>query len=99
MKAFHANFWAGDLYLDVNKDLLRAVGEGKVRRQSWIFFFRNIRKVFKLFKEAEEDFTPEGSNSRGTHMIMGGMMIVRKGHKGVQYAFSEDFWGESAPSI
>ena len=32
--------------------------------------------------------------SQGTHMIMGGMMIVKKGTKGVQFQFTEDFFGD-----
>ena len=61
--AFKPAFWAGDVYLDENKVLFRAVGEGKVRKQSWWTFIFNMCKVFKLFKQAEQDILPEGSNT------------------------------------
>lgn len=31
---------------------------------------------------------------QGTHMIMGGVMIVKQGEQGVSYMFTEDFWGD-----
>ena len=43
--------------------MYRALGEGKVLKQSWWTFFRNLAKVFKMFDEAKKDTTPEGSNT------------------------------------
>ena len=31
---------------------------------------------------------------QGTHVIMGGLMIVNKGAKEIQYMFTEDFFGD-----
>lgn len=34
---------------------------------------------------------------QGTHMTMGGMIVVKAGNKGIQYMFSENFWGDRPP--
>lgn len=57
-------FWSGELYLDVNKDMYRAMGNGKLLKQSWWTFFCNMCTVFKKFDVEEKGILPEGSSTK-----------------------------------
>ncbi|KAK9812327.1 hypothetical protein WJX73_002726 [Symbiochloris irregularis] len=93
--AFKPKFWSGELYLDKNKDMYRALGAGKVHKQSWIrFFCCCLCTLGPKYSEAKAIAPDSEPNVNGTHMVMGGYMVLKQGTKGVQWQFQEDFFGD-----
>lgn len=82
--------------MDADRDLFRALGGGKLLKDSFIsgFIFNPLaRSNFKRAKALpgiEFNYTGEGT-------IKGGVFIVRPGKSGVAYQFVERTFGDRAP--
>eukprot|EP00884_Botryococcus_braunii_P005731 jgi/Botrbrau1/15159/Bobra.0149s0026.2 len=96
IKAFNTEeYWGGDVYLDKEKAFFKALGGGKVRKGNLLAFLNPASRVWKNVKEAKEVGVPE-SNLTGDGVTMGGLMVVRQGSGGVEYAFIEETFGDHA---
>ncbi|KAG0618966.1 hypothetical protein M758_4G105200 [Ceratodon purpureus] len=93
--AFWPRYWAGMVVLDENRDFFRALGGGKLMKDSLFtgFFLNPIARL--NWKRAMK--TGIQYNTRGEGTIKGGMFIVRPGKGGVAYQFAEKNFGDWAP--
>jgi hypothetical protein len=93
--AFWPRYWAGMVVLDEKRDFFRALGGGKLMKDSLFtgFFLNPIARL--NWKRAMK--TGIQYNTRGEGTIKGGMFIVRRGKAGVAYQFAEKNFGDWAP--
>ena len=54
VKAFQPAFFGGEVFLDVSKAFYKEVGEGKIRKGSWLSFIWNIFSLRKKQLEAQK---------------------------------------------
>lgn len=99
ISAFLKENWGGELYLDRERQVYRALGDGKLRKQSFFAIIRNFPALRKKVLAAQEQAPGIGNimHMTGTKTILGGLIIVRAGHKGVQYMYAEDAPGDQPP--
>ncbi len=90
---FSGKFWpGGEVYLDEDKALFKAVGGGAVRRGSLLSFLNPFSRIWSNVKEskgAEGNFVGDG-------LTFGGLLVVKPGGQ-VVYAFQEETFGDHAP--
>ncbi|KAK9906498.1 hypothetical protein WJX75_002938 [Coccomyxa subellipsoidea] len=96
IKAFWPEYWPGQLYLDTSKTLYKALGDGKLRKGSLLWFLNPFSVIWKHAKEAKEVHKIQESNLKGDGLTMGGLLIVNKGNGGVAYAYAEERFGDHA---
>jgi len=95
IEAFRNEFWPGPLYLDEDKALYRAIGEGKVRKGSILSMLNPFGQVWKNARKVSSDVK---GNLTGDGFTLGGLIVARKGDGRVQYAFQETTFGDAAPA-
>ena len=90
---FKEKHWAGgEIYLDQEKALFKALGQGVVRRGSLLSFLNPFAPLWKNVA-ASKGVT---GNFVGDGLTFGGLLVVRKGGD-VEYAFQETTFGDHAP--
>mmetsp|Transcript_25893 Transcript_25893/g.31421 ORF Transcript_25893/g.31421 Transcript_25893/m.31421 type:complete len:92 (-) Transcript_25893:570-845(-) len=76
----------------------KALGGGTVRKCNFMAVFLNPFSYFwKAYSRANKSGVVKDSNTTGEGLIMGGLMVVGAGNKGVVYQFKEGTFGEHAP--
>ncbi|CAL8462490.1 g2023 [Coccomyxa elongata] len=96
IKAFWPDYWPGELYLDTDKKLYKALGNGKLRKGSLLWFLNPFSVIWQHAREAKEVHKIEDSNLKGDGLTMGGLLILKQGSGGVAYAYAEERFGDHA---
>lgn len=95
VKSFWPRYWGGMVVVDEKRDLFKALGGGKLLKESLItgFMFNPIaRSNWSRAKATGIEYTNTGEGT-----IKGGLYIVRRGKGGVAYQFVERNFGDWAP--
>lgn len=96
VEEFKKEFWPENLYLDEDKGFFKAVAGGKVKKGSLSAFLNPLGRVWKHASEAKKAGVTN-HNLNGEGLIMGGLLVMKPGDKGVQYQFQERNFGDHAP--
>ncbi|KAL7748813.1 hypothetical protein RI367_005726 [Sorochytrium milnesiophthora] len=90
---FADNFWQGETYFDHDLGLFKALGDGEVRRASlW-----ELLRPSVLARIVKGKMSGPQGNLEGDGTMLGGLLVVRKGDAGVEYAYLEQTFGDIAP--
>ncbi|KAK9818166.1 hypothetical protein WJX72_008085 [[Myrmecia] bisecta] len=92
--AFKPAYWGGELYLDEEKQLFKALGGGQLRKGSHLTLLNPRSSVWKNVKEAKT--VVDDHNFKGSGLILGGLFVMRPGEGGVEYMFVEQNFGDHA---
>jgi len=93
---FKDNYWRDELYLDKEMGFFKAVAGGKVKKGNLSTFLNPFSTVWKRVTEAKEAGV-QTQNLNGEGKILGGLLVMRPGSRGVEYQFQERNFGDSAP--
>ncbi|ORZ39027.1 hypothetical protein BCR44DRAFT_1496589 [Catenaria anguillulae PL171] len=89
---FVTNWWKGEAYFDKDLGLFKAMGDGTLRRASLLQLM--LPSVIARGQKAKQ--VAEG-NLQGDGTMLGGLLIMRPGDKGMQYDYAETEFGDHAP--
>ncbi|RHZ45426.1 hypothetical protein Glove_680g37 [Diversispora epigaea] len=93
VEEFNKDFWKGQVYLDEESSFNSSLGGGKVHVAGLNNFLKpsvwfNIRSTYK---------TNTKGNTKGDGYTTGGIYIINKGSKGVEFQYLEKVWGDYPP--
>ncbi|CAG8449232.1 2690_t:CDS:2 [Diversispora eburnea] len=93
VEEFNKDFWKGQVYLDEESSFYSTLGGGKLNVAGILNFLKpsvwsNLRSNFK---------TTIRGNMKGDGKITGGIYIINKGSKGVEFQYHEKVWGDYPP--
>ncbi|KAF9955829.1 hypothetical protein BGZ72_003384 [Mortierella alpina] len=89
---FKNEFWHGDVYFDQEKGFYKALGGGKLRTGGWE---QLIRPSFWGNFIRNKRSGVQG-NFEGEGHILGGLLVVHAGERGIAYEHIEKVWGDIA---
>ncbi|KAJ1658758.1 hypothetical protein IWQ61_002050 [Dispira simplex] len=90
---FQQEFWKGPLYLDADKSMFKALGQGQLRWCSSL----NIANPTVFLHGARASQKGVKGNFKGEGRILGGLYVVKAGEGGVVYEYKEKIFGDHAP--
>ncbi|KAJ7554293.1 hypothetical protein O6H91_06G134000 [Diphasiastrum complanatum] len=96
VRAFWPRYWGGAVVVDKNRDFFRALGGGRLMKESFFTgFVLNARAVANHKRARAVPGIENNFNGEGT--IKGGLYIMRPGKGGAAYMFIERNFGDWAP--
>ncbi|KAJ3352987.1 hypothetical protein GGF32_003240 [Allomyces javanicus] len=90
---FADNYWKGTCFFDKDLGFFKAMGDGQIRKGSLL----QLMKPSVLANMARARKTKLDSNLDGDGTILGGLLIVGPGDKGIVYEYPETEFGDHAP--
>ncbi|KNE60458.1 hypothetical protein AMAG_05845 [Allomyces macrogynus ATCC 38327] len=90
---FADNYWKGTCFFDKELGFFKAMGDGQIRKGSLL----QLMKPSVLANMARARKTKLDSNLDGDGTILGGLLIVGPGDKGIVYEYPETEFGDHAP--
>ncbi|KAG0203077.1 hypothetical protein BGX28_004541 [Mortierella sp. GBA30] len=89
---FNKDFWHGKVYFDQDKGFYKALGGGKLRTGGWE---QLIRPSFwgNLIRNKKSGVK---GNFEGDGSILGGLLVLHAGDRGIAYEHIEKVWGDIA---
>ena len=82
--------------MDTEKQLYKALGDGKLRRGSLLWFLNPWSVIWQHAKWARDECGIKESNLKGDGLTMGGLMVIKKGTGCPSFAFAENRFGDHA---
>lgn len=96
VNAFHPTYWPGELYHDFNQDFYKAFGDGNLRRGSLLSFMNPFSRAWANVRRANGSNLVKEHNLNGEGMILGGLLVMKKGEGGPVYMHVESTFGDHA---
>ncbi|ORZ34770.1 hypothetical protein BCR44DRAFT_47008 [Catenaria anguillulae PL171] len=90
---FGQHFWRGDVYLDKSQGMFKALGGGKVRHASKLHILRP--SILARIVKAKQHNIPH--HATGDNSVLGGLLLMRPGSRGIAYEHVEHEIGDMAP--
>lgn len=86
---------ASPVWLDKDKGLFKAVGQGKVRKPSMLALLNPFGRVWREHAALVKERGVEKHNLKGDGSITGGVLVLRRGDGGVEAAWQERTFGDA----
>lgn len=97
INAFVPDYWAGEIYHDVDKAFYKVFGEGQLLTASALSLLNPFNPAWGRIMAASK--AVKDSNLNGEASILGGLLVVKAGDGGIAWMHAERTFGEFPETV